>query len=87
MALNPFVAFLGGWVVILLGAEMLLRSASRLAAMLRFSPILIGLTVVSVGNIAGTNRVNILLILGLSAWMRPLPTRAFDTQPCCWLET
>jgi len=94
MTLHPLLVFVGGLVIILLGAEMLLRGASRLAAMLRISPLLIGLTVVSVGtstpelavgitaahegkgplavgNIAGTNMVNILLILGLSAWMRP----------------
>lgn len=103
MGLHPLVVFVGGLVIILLGAEMLLRGASRLAAMLRISPILIGLTVVSVGtstpelavgitaahegkgplaigNIAGTNMVNILLILGLSAWIRPLPTRALSIK-------
>lgn len=99
MELNPALVFLGGLVVVLLGAELLLRGAARLAAMLRISPLLIGLTVVSVGtsapelavgitaahegkgalavgNIAGTNIVNILLILGLSALLRPLPVRA-----------
>lgn len=103
MELHPLLVFIGGLVIILLGAEMLLRGASRLAAMLRISPILIGLTVVSVGtstpelavgitaahegkgplaigNIAGTNMVNILLILGLSAWIRPLPTRALSIK-------
>lgn len=103
MELNPVLVFLGGLVVVLLGAELLLRGAAHLAAMLRISPILIGLTVVSVGtsmpelavgitavsegsgtlavgNIAGTNIVNILLILGLSAMMRPLPTRALSVK-------
>lgn len=103
MQLHPLLVFIGGLVIILLGAELLLKGASRLAAMLRVSPILIGLTVVSVGtstpelavgitaahegkgplavgNIAGTNMVNILLILGLSAWMRPLPTRALSIR-------
>ena len=103
MQLSPLLVFIGGLVIILLGAELLLKGASRLAAMLRVSPILIGLTVVSVGtstpelavgitaahegkgplavgNIAGTNMVNILLILGLSAWMRPLPTRALSIR-------
>ncbi len=96
MTLHPAVVFLGGLVVILLGAELLLRGATRIAAMLGIRPILIGLTVVAlgtsapelavgvtavldgkgplaVGNIAGTNIVNILLILGLSAAIRPLP--------------
>ncbi len=101
--LHPATVFLGGLVVILLGAEMLLKSASRIASALRVSPILIGLTVVSVGtstpelavgltaahegkgpmavgNIAGTNIVNILLILGLSALFRPLPTRSLSVK-------
>ncbi|RYZ61755.1 MAG: calcium/sodium antiporter, partial [Chitinophagaceae bacterium] len=84
-----------GLVVITGGAELLLRNATRIAAMLGIKPILIGLTVVSigtsmpelavgikavqegrgpmaVGNIAGTNIINILFILGLSAALRPL---------------
>lgn len=103
MTLDPVIVFLGGLVVIIVGAEMLLRSASRLAVALGISPIVIGLTIVSVGtsapelavgitaglegkgplavgNIAGTNIVNILLILGLSALMRPLPTRLLSTR-------
>jgi cation:H+ antiporter len=96
MTLHPVVIFLGGLVVIVVGAELLLRGATRIAAMLGIKPILIGLTVVAVGtsapelavgvtaalegkgplavgNIAGTNIVNILFILGLSAAIRPLP--------------
>lgn len=96
MALHPLVIFLGGLVIITLGAEFVLRGASRIAALLGVKPILIGLTVVSVGtsmpelavgitavadgkgplavgNIAGTNILNILFILGLSAALRPLP--------------
>jgi len=99
MDLPPFVVFLAGLVIIVFGAEMLLRSARHLAELLRISPIVIGLTVVSlgtsmpelaigvtaarqdagalaIGNIAGTNLVNLLLILGLSAAIRPLPVRA-----------
>lgn len=103
MALHPAIVFLAGLVLLLLGADMLLHGASRLAAMLKVSPILIGLTVVSigtstpelavgitaahegrgplaVGNIAGTNMVNILLILGMSAMIRPLPTRSLSVR-------
>ena len=103
MALHPFLLFLGGLVVVVLGAELLLRGATRIATLLRISPIIIGLTVVSVGtsapelavgltaahegkgplavgNIAGTNIVNILLILGLSAAIRPLPTRSLSVR-------
>ena len=96
MTTHPAVIFLGGLVVIVVGAELLLRGATRIAAMLGIKPILIGLTVVAVGtsapelavgitavlegkgslavgNIAGTNILNILFILGLSATLRPLP--------------
>lgn len=88
--------FLTGLLVLTVGAEILLRGASKIAAMLHIRPIVIGLTVVSIGtslpelaigiksvntsaedialaNIAGTNLVNLLLILGLSAAIRPLP--------------
>ncbi|HRO71735.1 MAG TPA: hypothetical protein PK951_15195, partial [Chitinophagaceae bacterium] len=96
MTIHPSLIFLGGLVIITLGAEFLLRGASTMAAMLGIRPIIIGLTVVSVGtslpelavgitavsedkgalaigNIAGTNVLNILFILGLSAALRPLP--------------
>lgn len=89
-----------GWFVIglaalVLGAEVMVRGGAAVAARLGISPIVIGLTVVSigtslpelavgvvaaqegsgalaVGNIAGTNVVNLLLILGLSALILPL---------------
>ncbi len=87
-----------GLVVLVVGAELLVRSGTRMAKRLGISPIVIGLTIVAigtstpelaigidaaleghgdlaVGNIAGTNVVNILLILGLSAWMIPLAIR------------
>ncbi len=96
MTIHPSLIFLGGLVIITLGAEFLLRGASTMAAMLGIRPIIIGLTVVSIGtslpelavgitavsegkgalaigNIAGTNVLNILFILGLSAALRPLP--------------
>jgi cation:H+ antiporter len=93
---------MGSWMLIVVGlaaliagAELVLRAGTRLAARLGVSPLVIGLTVVSigtstpelavgvdavwvgagdlaVGNIAGTNLVNLLLILGLSALLRPL---------------
>ena len=49
---HPAVAFLGGLAVILVGAEMLLRGATEVARMLGVSPVVIGLTVVSVGTSA-----------------------------------
>ncbi len=96
--MTPFLVFLAGLAIVLLGAEILLRSGTRIAAMVGIRPIVIGLTVVAVGtsmpelavgitaaaegrgplavgNIAGANLANILLILGLSAAIRPLPIR------------
>ncbi len=90
------VLFVLGLVLLVAGAELVVRGASHVAAMLRISPMIIGLTIVSIGtsapelaigiiagvqgqgdlvigNIAGTNLLNLLFILGLSALLRPLP--------------
>ena len=87
--------FLLGLTALVFGAEIMVRGGAEVAARLGISPIVIGLTVVSigtslpelavgvvavqdgsaalaVGNIAGTNVVNLLLILGLSALLVPL---------------
>ncbi|QRY50842.1 calcium/sodium antiporter [Mycolicibacterium septicum] len=87
--------FVVGLVALAIGAEVMVRGGAQLASRLGISPMLVGLTVVSigtslpelavgvtaaledsgelaVGNIAGTNVVNILFILGLSALIRPL---------------
>ena len=87
--------FLLGLAALVLGAEVMVRGGAEVAARLGISPIVVGLTVVSigtslpelavgvvaaregsgalaVGNIAGTNVVNLLLILGLSALILPL---------------
>ncbi len=50
MIFHPVIIFFGGLVIITLGAEFVLRGASRIAALLGVKPILIGLTVVSVGT-------------------------------------
>ena len=88
--------FLIGLAIVVLGAELLLRSATRIANLLRIRPIVIGLTVVAigtslpelavgitaaaegkgalaVGNVAGANILVLLLVLGLSAAIQPLP--------------
>jgi cation:H+ antiporter len=77
----------GGLVALIVGAEALVRAGTGLATWLGIRPMMIGLTVVSlgtsvpelaigidaaptgnsglaVGNIVGTNLVNLLLILG-----------------------
>lgn len=89
------VWFFVGLTALIVGAEVMVRGSTAVAARLGISPIVIGLTVVSigtsmpelavgvvaategsgalaVGNIAGTNVVNQLLILGLSALILPL---------------
>ncbi|QNG20558.1 calcium/sodium antiporter [Rhodococcus triatomae] len=94
------LAVVFGLVALIGGAELLTRGGSRLAAALGISPMIIGLTIVSigtstpelavgidaalndhaglaVGNIVGTNLVNLLLILGASALIRAI---ALDTQ-------
>lgn len=96
MLFSTVLTFFFGLIVITVGAEILLKGASKIASLLNIRPMVIGLTVVSigtslpelavgmtaigagasdmaVGNIAGTNLVNILFILGLSAAIRPLP--------------
>lgn len=50
MQLHPSITFLAGLIVIIVGAELLLRGASRIATLLKIKPIIIGLTVVSVGT-------------------------------------
>ena len=85
----------GGLAALIAGAEVLVRAGTSLASSLGIRPIMIGLTVVSlgtsvpelavgigaarggngglaVGNIVGTNLVNLLLILGLSAALVPI---------------
>ncbi len=93
--MSSVLLILAGLVALTIGAEVLVRSATGLAAGLGVSPMVIGLTVVSlgtslpelaigidaartgnpglaVGNIVGTNLVNLLLVLGLSALIMPI---------------
>lgn len=44
------VIFLGGLLLLYIGAELLVRSSSRIALLLRISPVVIGLTVVAFGT-------------------------------------
>ena len=84
-----------GLIALVIGAEMLVRGASRLASAFGVSSLIVGLTVVAfgtsapemavsvaasitgnaditMGNVAGSNIFNVLLILGLSALITPL---------------
>lgn len=87
---------IAGGGLLLVGAEALVRGASRLASLLGIAPLIIGLTIVAygtsapelavsmqstlagqgdiaLGNIIGSNIFNVLVILGLSSLVAPLP--------------
>lgn len=95
MAILPVSYFFLGLVLLIAGAEVLVKGAVRVASRAGISPLVIGLTVVAfatsspemavcihsalagkgdiaVGNVVGSNILNILLILGLSATIMPL---------------
>lgn len=50
MVIHPFVVFLCGLLILISGAELLLRSATKFADMLGMSPVVIGLTIVALGT-------------------------------------
>jgi cation:H+ antiporter len=87
--------FVGGLVLLVIGANALVRGASQLALALGTSPLVVGLTIVAfgtsapeiavsvgavldgrtdiaIGNVVGSNILNVLLILGISAVIAPL---------------
>lgn len=89
------VGIVAGLVLLIIGGELLVRGASKLAAAMRISPLVIGLTVVAfgtsspelavslqsafagnadiaLGNVIGSNIMNVLFILGVSALVAPL---------------
>jgi cation:H+ antiporter len=89
------ITFVLGITLLIVGADLLVRGAARLAAALGVSALVIGLTVVAygtsapemavsvgsalngrsdiaLGNVVGSNIVNVLVILGLSALITPL---------------
>jgi cation:H+ antiporter len=47
---NTILQFIAGLVILILGAELLVRGASRLAAAFGISPLVIGLTIVAIGT-------------------------------------
>ncbi|HZJ91918.1 MAG TPA: calcium/sodium antiporter [Thiopseudomonas sp.] len=52
MSLQMFIYLIGGFILLVLGAEVLVRGAARLAARFGISPLIIGLTVVAFGTSA-----------------------------------
>ncbi|WBX83073.1 calcium/sodium antiporter [Sphingosinicella microcystinivorans] len=96
--LSALLWCIAGIVVLVAGAEVVVRAGAKVAADLGIPPLIVGLTIVAigtsapelavgieaalqgsgalaVGNIAGTNTLNLLLILGLSALIDPLALR------------
>lgn len=94
--MDALLWLIAGLIALIAGAELVVRYGSLLAARMGVPPMIIGLTIVSIGtsapelavgidamqrdagslalgNIAGTNIVNIMLILGLSAAVRAIP--------------
>ena len=94
--ITNLLILIGSLIILILGAEGLVRGASRLALRLGISAFVVGITVVgfgtsapelaaslrsatsghpeiALGNVVGSNIMNIALVLGLTALMRPIP--------------
>ena len=64
MNFMTIAAFIGGLVVLIIGAESLVRGASRIAGWAGISPLVIGLTVVAFGTSAPELAINVQSSLG-----------------------
>ena len=88
-----------GFVILVFGADVLVRAASKLAVLFQLTPAVIGLTIVAfgtsapelavslagvlsgsngiaVGNVVGSNVLNLGLVLGLTAMVAPMAIRS-----------
>lgn len=63
MGLMTFAYLIAGFVLLVIGAEMLVRGAARLAALFGISPLVIGLTVVAFGTSAPETAVSVQAVL------------------------
>lgn len=93
------LSIIGGFLILTLGAEALVRGATTIALRLGITPLVIGLTIVAfgtsapelavsvkaalagnsgiaLGNVIGSNIVNIGLILGITALIRPIEVKS-----------
>ena len=61
--MNEILLFLGGIVALVLGAESLVRGASKLALSFGISPLVVGLTVVAFGTSAPETTVSVSAVL------------------------
>lgn len=89
------LTFVIGLVLLFVGADLLVRGASRLAIILGLTPLVVGLTIVAfgtsapegatsiaaalrdqpdlaLGNVIGSNIMNVLVVLGMAAMIKPL---------------
>ena len=66
------VFIIGGMIAIKFGGDFVVDGASAIAAGFGLSQTLIGLTIVALGNVIGSNIFNILLILGVAAAISPI---------------
>lgn len=97
------ILFFVGFVVLILGANMLVEGAASLGQRLKIPSIVIGMTIVafgtslpelvisgyaafkgdtdlSIANVLGSNLLNILIILGISAIITPIPAKKNTVQ-------
>jgi cation:H+ antiporter len=93
------LSIIGGFIILTIGAEALVRGASAVALRLGIAPLIIGLTIVAfgtsapelavsvksalagnpgiaLGNVVGSNIVNIGLILAITALIRPITVQS-----------
>ncbi len=100
-----YLIFLGGLVLLLVGAQWLVDSSSGIAARYEIPPVFVGIVIVAfatsapevavsvdaalagepglaLGNVVGSNIVNILLILGIGAILAPIGI----TRRVIWLD-
>jgi cation:H+ antiporter len=93
--MTNLLLFVGGLAALVVGANILVRGAAKLALAIGISPLVVGLTIVAfgtsapelavsvgavlggqndvaTGNVVGSNILNVLLILGVSALIIPL---------------
>jgi len=62
MTWTEVICLLGGFATLVIGAELLIRSSSRMAAALGISPLVIGLTVVAYGTSAPELAINLVAV-------------------------
>ena len=87
------IYIVGGLIAIMLGGNMVVKGATKLAAQFGLSDTLIGLTIVAVGtslpelvtSLVGSNIFNIIFILGMSASIKPISVDIFSIYDILFL--